>query len=136
VADNNKDWDEFVQMVTFAYNTSKHTTTSVTPFQYIYGKLPVLPIDYSILPQALLGFRKLGSKQHIDYIERLKDRLKAFHELGYFKSLQAARRVETNLRPGEDFPQYKVGDKVWLFCPNRSEYKKTTKKLTRYWKGP
>src|SRR5436309_14945473 len=38
-------WDRNIAPVLFAYRTSKHSTTGISPFYLIYGREPRLPID-------------------------------------------------------------------------------------------
>ncbi|CAF1089458.1 unnamed protein product, partial [Brachionus calyciflorus] len=45
VADNQKEWDQHLPKMAFAYNTAVHTTTGVTPFEVVYGRRPKLPVD-------------------------------------------------------------------------------------------
>ena len=48
---NNKEgnnWDEHLDMVVFAYNTMKHATTGIAPFEVLHGRKPVLSIDRAI----------------------------------------------------------------------------------------
>ena len=39
------DWNKNISPVLFAYQTSKHLTTGISPFYLIYGREPQLPID-------------------------------------------------------------------------------------------
>ena len=39
------DWDDFLSSVTFAYNTSKQSSTHVEPFTLMFGRPPLLPFD-------------------------------------------------------------------------------------------
>src|SRR5256885_10266894 len=39
------DWNRNITPVLFAYRTSKHLTTEISPFYLIYGREPQLPID-------------------------------------------------------------------------------------------
>ena len=39
------DWDQQLSKTTFAYNTSRHTSTRMTPFQMMFGRHPKLPFD-------------------------------------------------------------------------------------------
>ncbi|CAF4928662.1 unnamed protein product, partial [Rotaria socialis] len=40
------DWDDQLPFVTFNYNTSIHSSTKQIPFEMMYGRTPILPIDY------------------------------------------------------------------------------------------
>ncbi|KZR99859.1 Uncharacterized protein APZ42_004115 [Daphnia magna] len=42
------DWDEFIDFVTFAYNTSRQESTGFSPFFLLYGREAVLPIDVAL----------------------------------------------------------------------------------------
>jgi hypothetical protein len=42
-------WDEYLQFVTFAYNTSKQASTGFSPFQVLYGREAVLPLDKDLV---------------------------------------------------------------------------------------
>ena len=103
IADDNSDWDQYVSLVTFAYNTSKHSSTGVVPFTYIFGDLPTMPIDHALLPSALL--KPSTNASHQQCIDQLRKRLLAIRDLGYFNSLKAARRVEVNRPPMDDVPK-------------------------------
>jgi hypothetical protein len=45
VNDHHDDWDEYVDQLCFAYNTSTHESTNLSPFEIIRGQPAVLPID-------------------------------------------------------------------------------------------
>jgi hypothetical protein len=38
-------WDEHLDSCTFAYNTSRQESTLYTPFEIMFGRKAVLPID-------------------------------------------------------------------------------------------
>lgn len=38
-------WDEFLDICVFAYNTAKHDSTHYTPFELMFGWKAVLPVD-------------------------------------------------------------------------------------------
>lgn len=40
-----RDWPDFLQVLTFAYNISDHSVTRVAPFELVFGRRPRLPID-------------------------------------------------------------------------------------------
>ena len=45
VKENQKDWDQHVSKVLFAYRTALHESTGYSPYRVNFGLLPKLPID-------------------------------------------------------------------------------------------
>ncbi|KZS00366.1 Uncharacterized protein APZ42_003344, partial [Daphnia magna] len=43
-----KDWDETLQYVCFAYNTARQESTGYSPFFLLYGREPIFPIDLEL----------------------------------------------------------------------------------------
>ncbi|KAF4517507.1 hypothetical protein B566_EDAN006508 [Ephemera danica] len=41
-------WDAALQSVLFAYNTSIQASTQYSPFELVYGRMPILPIDQAL----------------------------------------------------------------------------------------
>lgn len=41
------EWDEYINLAMFSYNTSTHESTKYSPFQLIYGRIPRLPSSHS-----------------------------------------------------------------------------------------
>lgn len=48
VNDNQNDWDVHLKAVLFAYRTSKNDSTKFTPFELMFGRAPILPIEIKI----------------------------------------------------------------------------------------
>ena len=48
VNENQDDWDVHIKSVLFAYRTSKNDSTKFTPFELMFGRAPVLPIEIEI----------------------------------------------------------------------------------------
>ena len=44
-AEKKDQWYEFLDTCVFAYNTAKHESTLYTPFQLMFGRKGILPID-------------------------------------------------------------------------------------------
>eukprot|EP00731_Ephydatia_muelleri_P030102 Em0021g625a len=38
-------WDDYLDTCSFAYNTSKHKSTKFTPFEIMFGRKAILPLD-------------------------------------------------------------------------------------------
>ena len=47
--DDDKEWDQYIDAVLFAYRTRKHKTTGKTPFYLMYGREATLLLDFKIL---------------------------------------------------------------------------------------
>jgi hypothetical protein len=48
VNSNHSNWDDVIDHVVFAYNTSKQESTGQTPFFMLYGREALLPIDVAL----------------------------------------------------------------------------------------
>ncbi|KAL5497311.1 hypothetical protein EMCRGX_G013768 [Ephydatia muelleri] len=72
VADNQKDWDEHLQTVLFAYRTAVHDSTGFTPFSVMFGRSPTLPVD------VMLGrTQQEQCTQLPQYVRKLQQSVKA-----------------------------------------------------------
>jgi hypothetical protein len=45
VDDNQTNWDQLLEKLSFAYNTSVQLTTKLTRFELQFGRKPNIPID-------------------------------------------------------------------------------------------
>jgi transposase InsO family protein len=94
VSANQKDWDEFLPSILFAYRTSPQATTGDFPFYLLYGREPRLPADVNLLPprtdklsRSLLSigltFRQLEEAQRLakTNTERTQQQMKARYDL-------------------------------------------------------
>jgi len=100
VAENQKDWDEILPYITFAYNTAVHATTKFTPFFLVHGREAQLPIDITM--QDTLGDESTSPKQATnaelkEYPRKVHKRLKQAEEIarraiGYSQYKSKVRR--------------------------------------------
>ncbi|GFS80788.1 retrovirus-related Pol polyprotein from transposon opus [Trichonephila clavipes] len=56
VQEHGSDWDLHLPLLLFAYREIPHSTTGMSPFQLVYGRLPSGPI--SLLKEVWVGERK------------------------------------------------------------------------------
>ncbi|PAA61768.1 hypothetical protein BOX15_Mlig029272g4 [Macrostomum lignano] len=128
VAESQDDWDVQLPFVTWAFNSSAHCTTGLSPFQVLHGWPPRLPLDVK-LPHT-----NSGASDTLEYVEDVQKRLLQSRRLVHQK-LQSAQ-TERNERYNKDvrFQPYNQGDLVMLSCktvkPGRS------KSLSNRWTGP
>ena len=50
VSANQRNWDEFLSSILFAYRTSPSASTGDSPFYLLYGREPRFPVDIKLLP--------------------------------------------------------------------------------------
>ncbi len=58
IQDRRKVWDHFLDPCVYAYNTAVHESTAFTPFQLMFGRKALLPIEIDIEdvdPEDLIG---------------------------------------------------------------------------------
>lgn len=59
VGEKKDSWEDYLDTCVFAYNTAKHESSKFTPFELMFSRKPVLPIDIdcnadgNMLPQCL-----------------------------------------------------------------------------------
>jgi len=49
VNENKTDWDEHLPIVLFSYRTTYKVVIGYTPYQFVYGLHPLMPIEYTLL---------------------------------------------------------------------------------------
>ena len=45
IQEKKEKWDDYLDTCSFAYNTSKHESTKFTPFEIMFGRKAILPLD-------------------------------------------------------------------------------------------
>ncbi|GKA77002.1 RNA-directed DNA polymerase [Tanacetum coccineum] len=68
IGDNAKQWDLILPQAEFAYNRSVNRTTGKSPFEVVYGRNPITPLD--LVPVPEMG---QFSKEGADQSEQIKE---------------------------------------------------------------
>ncbi|CAM1312561.1 Uncharacterised protein r2_g2301 [Pycnogonum litorale] len=118
-----KDWDEYLGPVLFAYRTSVHSVTKVSPFEAVQMRTPRLPIDLKY-PTSLENQEQI--------VRRMSETRKRMRN-----NLMKAAENRKNLYDEKNRvvePSFKVDDKVYY---KRKLMKRGfAPKLMRNWCGP
>ena len=121
---NQKDWPDFVQAITFAYNISEHAVTRVTPFELVFGRKPRIPLDNVLDRSEFIDpHRPKPGVLSSETVNRMKEQILANQQAN-------KRRLDSRLAPCT----YKEGDLVLVERPTR--IKGTAHKLTYSYLGP
>jgi hypothetical protein len=129
LADHPSDWDELVPKLVFAYCTSTHATTGLTPFEVVYGRKPKMPADL-IFPEPELDFL-------IDvntYAAKLKEDLVEVYRFVARRSELKVEKMKFNADRKNRPSRYDVGDRVYMF--DETKKKGPNKKIGWKWLGP
>ena len=128
VQESQKDWDQWVPYVVFAYNTTPHTSTGETPFFLMYGRDPEVPMDDILTP------RKLPYFLDENYEEEVQVRLRLAHKEAQAQLEKSFAKMKASYDKGTKGPNFKIGDVVYLkegqVKPGRG------RKLAPRWNGP
>ena len=112
-----EEWEKYLPLALFAYRTTIHHSTGVSPFEMMYGRKPCK----DALP-SLTGYEVQ------DYQTMLKDKLAELRDFVEVEITKAAesQRVEYNKHMAKR--EFHQGDLVWLSIP-------TAGKLDARWEG-
>ena len=130
VSNHQKDWDEFLSEVTFAYNTSFQESICDSPYFLIYGREPRLPLDnlirYTDTSELFSSVSDFRSRMLVAKREAL--------ELAMEHNQRAHMKIKDRYDLSHDDLEFSIGELVWLFTPNKK--KGLSPKLMSRWSGP
>jgi hypothetical protein len=130
---HHKYWADRIPEALWAYRTTWRNTTGHTPYELVFGKQILLPIEFQIHT-----FR-LAAELGLDLSEAQKQRVMQLNELGEMRqdALQRTILVQSQRRKWHDKyikkNHFQPGDWALLFD---SKYKTFKGKLTTRWLGP
>ena len=127
--ENQRDWDEKLKFLIFAYNTATHSTTGFSPFEAMTGRIQKLPSD--LFDEDIIVDLPYTN---IEFIEHLKNKFSSV-----YKSILENRAFTMNkakLRHDRVITgcNFKKGDKVWLLIEARK--KGITTSIAQKHEGP
>jgi len=129
VAVNQTDWDEKLQLVTFAMNCARNESTGYSPFELMYGRLPRMPVD------LVLDLPGENYPTDLDqYAEEFAERLREANKMVLQHTRSAFARMKRNYDAKVRDKDYAVGQFVLFYYPRR--YRGRNPKLARQNIGP
>lgn len=126
ISDHQKDWDEYLPYVLFAYRTAVHEATNETPFYMMMTRDARIPTEST---QGVIQDRETID----DYKARIIEAKRIIEEKAVSHDHQTMmKRLERLSLETHESP-FKVGKLVWLYTPSK---RGQSKKLVRPWQGP
>ncbi|XP_055928216.1 uncharacterized protein LOC129959419 [Argiope bruennichi] len=123
-----KNWDQILPFVTFAYNTAKQDTTGFTPFYLLHGGEAETPLD-KMFPLCPNEF-----SQEDDYVSHLINKAEESRQLALARTLDAQQKDRRHYDSKHRMVAYEPGDLVLIFIPVRK--KGLSEKLLKRYFGP
>ena len=123
-----QDWDEHIDGVIGAYNSTRHATTGFSPHMLQNGAEKSIPLSFIYLEFAARCF-----DSNEEFVEHLLARQQGNHELVRRNTHQAQLSQKLNFDRHLRAKAHAVGDAVWVFC--HIIPKGGTRKLIRAWRG-
>ena len=121
------EWEDHIQKVCMAYNTSVQSTTGFTPFFLMFGREARLPVD-------LLFELPHSSSSVTDYAVSLTKSLNKAYELTRIKVGHKQQQQTENYNQNIYGQPFKENDLVWFHNPR--VLKGSHRKLKKRWTGP
>ncbi|GFX96043.1 hypothetical protein TNCV_2289331 [Trichonephila clavipes] len=121
-----KNCDEILPFVTFAYNTAKQETTGFTPFYLLHGRETETTLD-TMLPFCPNDF-------YDNNITKIAARAEESRQLARVHTLRAQDKDRRRYDSKHQMVSYAPGDLVWVYTPVRKVG--LSEKLLRRYFGP
>ena len=112
VATDQKDWDQYLYLIMFAYRTSSHSSTGFTPFQLVYGREAKLPTH---LLTADIGPTDHDGKT--GYVESLRKKLRKIYDAASDANRRASATQKLQHDKHVNPANLQSGKKVFLKRP-------------------
>ena len=123
-----EDWEDYLEYIQFAYNSTPHKTTGITPFMLYKNK-------EGLYSEEFVAGAPPGEK--MDYHPYVMDQHEKMREVREF----AEQHMKWNMAKSSKnynlhvhFKNINTGDVVWLYRPNKKVG--VSPKLSTFWDGP
>ena len=108
VSENQRDWDQKLDQLTFAYNTATHEGTKHSPFYLMFGRKPKVPLDL-MRPEITIN----EIQNYEEYVRQLETNFKKAY--ASVNKLQAHKMNLAKIRHDKTVfaAKFDPGDYVW-----------------------
>ena len=117
VAEHPNDWDLFVDQAVYAYNTSCHESTVVSPYELLFGRVARMPIEVDP------GVPLRNPRSQSEYVQAVRKSILDSHSIANDNQLAAkkrqARAYDLGKRP---WTPLEPGSMVWLRRPKKWKF--------------
>ena len=114
-------WDQDLPGALMAYNSSRHSTTGVSPYHAVFGHESLLPLDAA--HATVTDSQNMTSDEFAAYLAVKNEARKRIHNNMMKKIKENQERMRIYHRKRNVPPEYSVGDKVLLRNKKRDDRK-------------
>nr|XP_047129866.1 uncharacterized protein LOC124805802 isoform X1 [Hydra vulgaris] len=136
--DRHSTWDTHLDACTFAYNTSRQKSIKYTPFELMFGRKPILPIEFEVAgesPESLLFDFNARPESSQHFMNKIIEERSCILEKAKknIETAQEKQKLHYNKKHANPFV-YAIGSKVLIKDFLRK--KRKDGKLDFRWLGP
>lgn len=107
---NQTDWDKFIDGIVFAYNSTIHESTGMTPYKMVFGEEMTLPVN--LITENVDSDDIAVYKNEAEYVRHLEKCLCEMYEIVRSETKQSALRQKRVYDRNVHSINYEVGDLV------------------------
>lgn len=126
INEKHTNWDEYVSLAMFTYNTHFHKTTNFTPHELLFGHKVVIPTTLNSKPEFKYTYD--------DYYSNLKIKLQKSFQIARDNIIKSKENSKVHYDKKINKYEFKVGDQVLV--QNKNFKPGISKKLQPNYKGP
>lgn len=123
-----RNWDEWLKMASFAFNTTVHSATKFTPFELMTGRRALMPSSFVNNEPRKPFF------SYDDYVATLKHNLQEVFRIARENMINAKIKSKASYDKNSNEVVFKIGDYVQLL--NETVRQGRSAKLGPQWLGP
>lgn len=120
VSDECDDWDKYIPLAMFCYNTSVHSSSKFTPYELVFGQKPLLPTSVN---------SNENESNYDNYVQNLKLKLNKIQSIARENLIKNKEISKLRYDNKIKVPNYKKGDYVLIMSKGQN-------KLKPQWKCP
>eukprot|EP00794_Sanderia_malayensis_P016451 gene16451-biopygen12126 len=125
VSEHTVDWDDWLAQAVFAYNTSVHESTGISPYEMVFGRPARMPIEVE------LGVPLRNPTSQSNYSQSLRKALSHSNQLAQRNLVHARAKQASQYdnKSKRNWQLFESGQTVWLWRPKHWKFGKR-------WTGP
>ena len=131
IKSHQKDWDQCLDFITMAYNSTPHESTGISPYKLVFGREMSFPID---IITDKVDEAPHEPKYVSEYVKEMEDRMRTAHGTARKHLKVSVKRQKMLSNTNVKYPIYEKGDLAWR--NQKKNIPGLKLKITRHWTGP